>query len=255
MAGILLASEGVTVEERAAYARRTAEEKRRAAMERMAEAERLHGREKREKALAIPGRVLRDTVMQPGANHYIGRLGAGSRLRIIDIGGQQAVDFLCFDMADTQIRYNNANTLKLNGSIYIGKGFKLYSDTAEALMTVVEDTVGRHDTIGGACSSEVNALRYGIEGTCSCRGNFLAAMDELGLSARDIHQNVNFFMNVPVRPDGSTQIEEGLSTPWDFVELEACKDVIAVISNCPQLYNPCCGWNPTPIRLIEWRAA
>jgi urea carboxylase-associated protein 1 len=253
MAGILLASENVTEEERAAFARKTAEENRRIAMERMAEAERRCGAEKREKALAIPGEILRDTTMQPGANHYIGRLPAGMRLRIIDLGGQQAVDFLCFDQANTEIRYNNANTLKLNGTIYISKGFKLYSDTAEVLMNVVEDTVGHHDTLGGACSNQVNALRYGIKDTCSCRDNFLAAMDELGWSARDVHQNINFFMNVPVKPDGSTQIEEGLSVPWDFVELEAAKDVIVVISNCPQFYNPCSGWNPTPIRLIEWK--
>ncbi len=253
MAGILLASENVTEEERAAFARKTAEENRRIAMERMAEAERRGGAEKREKALAIPGEILRDTTMQPGANHYIARLPAGMRLRIIDLGGQQAVDFLCFDQADTEIRYNNANTLKLNGTIYISKGFKLYSDTAEVLMNLVEDTVGHHDTLAGACSNQVNALRYGIKDTCSCRDNFLAAMDELGWSARDVHQNINFFMNVPVKPDGSTQIEEGLSVPWDFVELEAAKDVIVVISNCPQLYNPCSGWNPTPIQIIEWK--
>jgi urea carboxylase-associated protein 1 len=253
MAGILLPSENVTEEERAAFARKTAEENRRVAIERMAEAERLHGAEKRERALAIPGNILRDTTMEPGANHYIGKLPAGTRLRIIDLGGQQAVDFLCFNRANTEVRYNNANTLKLNGTIYISQGFKLYSDIAEVLMNVVEDTVGHHDTLGGACSNQVNYLRYGIKDTCSCRDNFLAAMAELGLSARDVHQNINFFMNVPVRPDGSTQIEEGLSVPWDFVELEAAKDVIVVISNCPQLYNPCSGWNPTPIRILEWQ--
>lgn len=253
MAGILLNDEDVTVEQRADYARKNAEGKREAAIARMAEAERRTGAAKREKALAISGEILRDTVMEPGANHDIGRLDAGTRLRIIDLGGQQAVDFLCFDQANPEIRYNNANTLKLNGSIYLSKGFRLYSDTAEVLMTLVEDTVGHHDTIGGACSSQVNYLRYGIKDTCSCRDNFLAAMDELGMGARDVHQNINFFMNVPVMPDGSTQIDEGLSVPWDFVELAAEKDVITVISNCPQLYNPCSGWNPTPIRLIEWR--
>jgi hypothetical protein len=253
MAGILLASENVTEEQRAAYARKIAAENRQAAIQKMAEAERLHGAQKRERALAIPGKILRDTTMEAGANHYVGRLAAGSRLRIIDLGGQQAVDFMCFDQANTEVRYNNANTLKLNGTIYISQGFKLYSDIADVLMSLVEDTVGHHDTIGGACSNQVNYLRYGIKDTCSCRDNFLSAMDELGLSARDVHQNINFFMNVPVNPDGSTQIEEGLSIPWDFVELEAAKDVIVVISNCPQLYNPCSGWNPTPIRLLEWQ--
>ena len=119
-------------------------------------------------------------------------------------------------------------------------------------MTVVEDTVGRHDTIGGACSSQVNKLRYGIDGTCACRTNFLAAMRQRGMSARDIHANVNFFMNVPVKADGSAEIVDGLSTPGDFVEVKADKDTLVVMSNCPQFYNPCSGWNPTPIRVIEW---
>ncbi len=253
MAGILLAGENITDEERAAHARKMAEEKKRTAIERMFDAERRYGAEKKAAALAVPGTILRDVTVEAGANHYIGYLSAGTRLRLIDLGGQQAVDFLCFDQANTEIRYNNANALKLNGTIYVTTGFKLYSDIAEVLMTVTDDTVGRHDTIGGACSSQVNYLRYGIKNTCSCRDNFLVAMAELNMSARDIHQNINFFMSVPVHADGSAQIEDGLSVPWDYVELEAKKDVIVVMSNCPQFYNPCSGWNPTPIRVIEWK--
>lgn len=254
MAGILLSDKpNATDEERAAFARAQAERERARAVARMAEAEARNGPAKREAALSVSGTVLRDTVMEPGRNHYVGHLDAGSHLRIIDMGGQQAVDFLCFDRANTEIRYNNANALKLNGTIYVTAGFKLYSDVSEVLMTVVADTVGRHDTIGGACSSQVNYMRYGIKDTPSCRDNFLAAMESLGMSARDIHQNINFFMNVPVHSDGSSAIEEGLSEPWDYVELRADKDVLVVMSNCPQFYNPCSGWNPTPIRIIEWR--
>jgi urea carboxylase-associated protein 1 len=180
-------------------------------------------------------------------------LATGDHLRIIDLEGQQAVDFLVYDAANVENRYNAANTIKINRSIYVGTGGRLISDLGDVLMTVSEDTVGHHDTLGGCCSTEVNALRYGIKGTASCRNNFIAALAEHGLGSRDIVANLNFFMNVPVRPDGSTEIVEGLSEPGDFVDLRAERNVLVVISNCPQLYNPCSGWDPTPIRLIEWR--
>ena len=251
MAGILLENSG-SDRERAAYAVKVAEERKRIAIEHMDRAKALNGRLKMSMAEAIPGAVRKDTIVPAGANNYVSEVSKGTHVRIIDLGGQQAVDFLTFDLANTAIRYNNANSIKLNRTIYVTTGFKLYSDLAEVLMTVVEDTVGRHDTIGGACSSQVNKLRYGIENTCACRDNFLAALSARGMSARDIHANINFFMNVPVHADGAAEIEEGISTPGDFVDLRADKDVLVVLSNCPQFYNPCSGWNPTPIRIIEW---
>jgi urea carboxylase-associated protein 1 len=252
MAGILLEGNDVTDEQRAAHARALSAEKRAASMRHAADVRSRVGDQKLGKALAVEGRVVTDQIVDAGA-HWSSRVPAGRQLRIIDLEGQQAVDFLCYDLANLRVRYNAANTLKLNRSIYIGAGFKLYSDRAESLMTVVADTVGYHDTIGGCCSAEVNYLRYGIRKTPNCRDNFTAALREHGLDASDIPANVNFFMYVPVRDDGSTEIEEGRSEPGDYVDLRADKDVLAVISNCPQLYNPCNGWNPTPIRVIEWQ--
>lgn len=252
MAGILLEGDHVSVEERAAHARRVAAENREKSLRRAAEAKARVGARKLQAALAIEGDIISDEIVEPGP--YSRKLAAGEHLRIIDLEGQQAVDFLCYDSANPENRYNAANTLKLNRSIYVGKGFKLYSDWGEVLMTVVEDTVGLHDTIGGCCSTEVNAQRYGIPGTQSCRTNFTTALASHGLTARDIPANINFFMYVPVHPDGSTQIEEGRSEPGDYVDLRADKDVLVIISNCPQCYNPCSGWNPTPVRIIAWRA-
>jgi len=254
MAGILLENTG-SEQDRAALARKMAEEQARIAAANMDRARQQSGAEKLKAAQSIPGKIVKDTTVPAGDNNYVSEIPRGRHLRIIDIGGQQAVDFLAFDLANTEVRYNNANSIKLNRTIYVTTGFKLYSDVAEVLMTVVADTVGRHDTIGGACSREVNKLRYGIDGTCACRTNFLAAMSQRGMSPRDIHANVNFFMNVPVQADGSAEIVDGLSTPGDFVELKAEKDTLVVMSNCPQFYNPCSGWNPTPIRVIEWDPA
>jgi uncharacterized protein len=250
MTGILDADE-TQVEARAQSARAHAAKMREASRLRAAEAKARVGATKLANALAIDGRVLHDEVLAPGP--WTRKLAAGRHLRIIDLEGQQAVDFLCYDQANFENRYNAANTIKLNGKIYIGAGVRLISEFADTLMTVVEDKVGYHDTIAGCCSAESNFRRYGIKGTANCRSNFIQGLAAHGMSANDIAANINFFMHVPVRADGSTEIVEGLSEPGDYVDLRADKDVLVVISNCPQLYNPCNGWDPTPVRLIEWR--
>ena len=251
MVGIGPDGDGVMDEERAKRSRSLAAEKRAEAISRMAGVKARVGGAKLGRALQFPGTTLSDRVVEPGP--YTRVIRAGDHLRIIDLEGQQAVDFLVYDAADHANRYNAANTIKLNRSIYVGAGFKLYSDLGDILMTVAEDTVGRHDTIGGCCSEESNYARYGIKGTASCRGNFIAALAEHGMDGRDIPANINWFMYVPVKPDGTTEIVDGRSEPGDYVDLRAERDVLVVISNCPQLYNPCNGWNPTPVRIIEWR--
>jgi hypothetical protein len=149
MAGILLESTG-SDHERASLARKIAAEQAKLAALKMERARNLNGDAKIKTATTIPGKTIRDTMVPAGTNNYVSEIPRGRYLRIIDIGGQQAVDFLAFDLANTEIRYNNANSIKLNRTIYVTKGFKLYSDVADVLMTVVEDTVGGHDTIGGA---------------------------------------------------------------------------------------------------------
>jgi urea carboxylase-associated protein 1 len=250
MAGILLEGANVTDEERAAHARKVAAAGRAAGEARAARAiaERAAALEA---AGRVDGRVLADEVVAAGAS-WSAKLAAGERLRIVDLEGRQAVDFMCYDAADTANRYNAGNTLKFNRSIFLGQGTRLYSDRADVLMQVTADTVGYHDTIGGCCSAESNHLRYGIADTPSCRANFLGELAKHGMDARDLPANVNFFMYVPVTADGATEILEGKSEPGDYVDVEAVRDCLVVISNCPQAFNPCNGWVPSPIRLIHW---
>lgn len=177
----------------------------------------------------------------------------GEILRLVDLEGQQAVDFLCFDAADPSDRYNATNTIKVQGNIYVGAGTVLYSDRGAALFTVATDTCGRHDTIYGCCSEANNFLRYGVRGTPSCYANFREILTQFGLDERSIVTNVNFFMSVPVLPDGSAGVADGVSPPGSLVELRAERDVLAVLSNCPQMLNPCNGYNPTPIHATIYR--
>jgi urea carboxylase-associated protein 1 len=192
--------------------------------------------------------MIEDTVVAPGG--YWGRVVTrGQTLRIVDLEGQQAVDFLCYNAARPEERYNAADTMKLAGSIFVTKGAGLYSGLGRKLFTVVEDSCGFHDTIGGCCSSEINELRYGVKDSPNCRDNFLRALEPFGLGRKDIVANVNWFMYVPVEGDGKMAIVHGPSKPGDYVELRAEMDVIAVLSNCPQIYNPANGYKPTPIRV------
>jgi uncharacterized protein len=188
-----------------------------------------------------------DEVIAPGG-HWSGVIPAGKTLRIIDLEGCQAVDFLCYNARDPSERYNAADTMKLSGRLFVGKGTKLYSDMGNVLFTVVEDTCGHHDTIGGCCSGESNFLRYGVKGP-NCRDNFLRALEPFGLGKQDIVANVNFFMYVPIGASGEMAIVKGLSKPGDYVELRAEMDAIVALSNCPQTRNPANNYNPTAIRI------
>ena len=214
----------------------------------------MSGMDARPSAEPVPGRLVNAWTILPGGD-WAEIVRSGQVLRIVDLEGQQAVDFLCYHAADLSERYNAADTMKFAGTIFLTAGHGLYSDMGRRLFTVTADTCGRHDTIGGCCSAESNRFRYGVEGTPNCRDSFLRALARHGLGKKDIVANVNFFMNVPVEPDGRMAIVDGRSRPGDYVDLSAEMDVLAVVSNCPQIYNPCNGGRPTPIRLLVYEGS
>jgi urea carboxylase-associated protein 1 len=198
----------------------------------------------------MDGKVLQDAVIAPNDN-WSAVLTPRQTLRIVDLEGKQAVDFLCYNADDVADRYNAADTMKYNKNVYLGAGHGIYSVRATKLFTIVADTMGGgHDTIGGCCSAASNMFRYKVPDTPSCYANFLRALAPHGMGEKDIVANINFFMNVPVQPDGTMGIVDGRSKPGDYVELRAESRVLAVVSNCPQTHNPCNGFNPTPIRVM-----
>jgi uncharacterized protein len=188
------------------------------------------------------------TIVPAGAP-WSGIVRQGQVLRITDLEGQQAVDFLCYNAADLQERYHAPNTLKAAGTIFLTTGHILYSDIARPIFTIIEDQFGGHDTIGGCCSAPSNEMLYGVKNCPGCRENFLAALSRHGLGRKDIVPNVNWFMRIPVTAQGSAVIASGVSPPGSQVALRAEMDALAVISNCPQVNNPCNGFKPTPIRV------
>jgi urea carboxylase-associated protein 1 len=177
---------------------------------------------------------------------------AGETLRVIDLHGQQAVDALFYAAANPAERYSMQDTMLANGGPYLGLGTRLMSNEGRALMTMVADTCGRHDTSAGCCSCESNSVRFGHETRFmhACRENFIMELGRHGLRKRDIVPNVNLFMNVPITEAGEIVVSDGISAPGGHVDLRAEMDVLVVLSNCPQLNNPCNGFVPTPIRVI-----
>jgi len=204
-----------------------------------------------------PRQALRDEVVLAG-DAWLGRIQFGQYFRIVDCEGNQAVDTLFYDAHDMNERYSATETIRGQGGLYLTTGTALKSNLNRALLTIVADTCGRHDTLGGACSAESNTVRYGHDkrGMHSCRDSFLLAVAkaDLPLDKQDLTCNINFFMNVPVTPDGRLTFEDGISAGGKYVEMRAERDVLCLISNCPQLNNPCNGYNPTPIRVLIWEA-
>lgn len=178
----------------------------------------------------------------------------GQTLRIIDLEGCQAVDTLFYNANDHEERYSANDTVREQGSIFVTTGTKLISTDDKVMMEVVGDTCGNHDTLGGHCSAESNTVRYALDTKYmhSCRDNYLYEIGELEMDPRDLTNNINFFMNVPVEEDGYLAIVDGISKEGDYIDLKAEMDTLVLVSNCPQLNNPCNAYNPSPVQMIIW---
>ena len=180
----------------------------------------------------------------------------GQYVRFVDMEGNQAVDTLFYNAHHYANRYSAQDTIREQGNAYLTTGTRLISTEGHVLLTIVADTCGRHDTLGGACAQESNMVRYAIEKRHmhACRQSFMKGIQfwKQGLEKRDITSNINFFMNVPIAPDGGLTFEDGVSEAGKYVELRAEMDVLMAISNCPQLNNPCNAYNPTPVQVLIW---
>ena len=204
-----------------------------------------------------PSRTLENAVAYhviPAEKPFSTVIRKGQTVRIEDSYGQQAIDTLFYRADDTSERYSNQETMRAQNGAYLSAGTKIQSSEGRTMLTMTADSCGRHDTSAGACSCESNTVRFGHGTTYlhACRDNFVAEIAKYGMCKRDIVPNINFFMNVPISHNGGMTIVDGISAPGDYVELKAEMDVLMVISNCPQINNPCNGFDPTPIRVLVW---
>jgi urea carboxylase-associated protein 1 len=196
------------------------------------------------------------TAVVPAGEPWLHPLKAGQSLRILDLEGNQAVDTLFYNAHDPAERYSAVDTIRAQGNLYLTTGSRLLSNDGNGMLSITADTCGRHDTLGGACAAESNQVRYELDKRSmhNCRDSFLTALANAGvdIGKRDLSSNINFFMNVPVTPQGGLTFEDGISAPGRYVEMRAEMDVMVLVSNCPQLNNPCNGYNPTPVQMFIW---
>lgn len=202
-----------------------------------------------------PGQAIVDHTIGAG-DGWMRLIKAGQTFRILDVEGNQAADTLFYDAADFSNRYCAQSTIRRQGALYLTTGTPLISSEGDTLLTITADTCGRHDTIGGACATESNQVRYSLDKRWmhACRDTFMLQLIKWGRGASkaDITHNINFFMNVPVTPEGGLSFADGVGSAGTYVEMRAERDVVALVSCCPQLNNPCNGWNPTPLRFLIW---
>ncbi len=207
-----------------------------------------------ESQLNVEQAMFREIV--PAGEPFMKRIRKGQVVRILDLEGNQAVDTLFYSARNHEERYDANTTIREQGNIYLTTGTRLLSNEGNPMLSIIADTCGRHDTLGGACSAESNTVRYALDKRHmhSCRDSFLMALAEhdQGMDKRDLSSNINFFMNVPVSPDGKLRFADGISAAGRYVELRAEMDVLILISNCPQLNNPCNAYNPTPVEVLVW---
>ncbi|MEM1503940.1 DUF1989 domain-containing protein [Domibacillus sp. 8LH] len=192
----------------------------------------------------------------PAGDGWTYTLEPGQVLRIVDLEGNQAADTLFYDADNPADHYSAVNTITCQGNVYLTTGSVLLSESGKELVKIVADTCGSHDTIGGACSAQSNTVRYSHDTLPmhNCRDTFMLQLSKKDprFTKRDLAPNVNFFMNVPVTPDGGLTFADGVSAPGYYVEMQAVSRTLVLISNCPQLNNPCNAYNPTPIQLLIW---
>ncbi len=212
------------------------------------------------KSSSLTPESARHSFVVEAGDPFVFEIQAGQTVRIVDLEGNQAVDTIFYNADNYVDRYSAQDTIRNQANIYLTTGTDLISTEGHVLLSIVADTCGRHDTLGGACATESNKVRYDLtKGHMhACRNSFLKGIQQWSqgrdreLDKRDITSNINFFMNVPVTPDGGLTFEDGVSDAGKYVELLARIDVLMVISNCPQLNNPCNGYNPTPVQILIW---
>lgn len=205
-------------------------------------------------SLKIENALYKKTIL--AGDYWSHKIKAGQTFRIVDSEGNQAADTMFYVIGNPQERYSAQDTINHQQNVYLTKGTELISNLGNTMLTITDDTCGRHDTLGGACSAESNSVRYDLKKIHmhNCRDSFMAALREhnLELGKKDLNSNINFFMNVPISPDGKSTFSDGISEAGKYVQLKAHVDVLCIISNCPQLNNPCNAYNPTPIEVLIW---
>jgi hypothetical protein len=206
--------------------------------------------------------VLWEETIQPGASwsHVLKR---GTALRITDLEGGANVGGIFYNFECPTERYNMPDTLKAQHIARLTTGFVLYSDMGRILLSVIGDTVGWHDPIGGTSNHRMVTNKYGASSYQQDRNNyqkngrdsFLVELGKWGLGLRDLVANVNFFSRVDVADDGTMSFTPGNSKPGDAIELRSEMNVLAILNTCQHPLDPNPNYQPKPVQISIRRVA
>jgi uncharacterized protein YcgI (DUF1989 family) len=175
----------------------------------------------------------------------------GDLFGVVDIEGKQVADLVAFNRSNKKEKLSTAATIDNNASIFLRQGNCIFSNLYHAMLTVVEDTVGRHDLLYPACSPDMYRYQYGItESHRSCLENLAAALRSHSIRIEEIPGPVNIFMNTRVSEDGTIQVEEPLSKAGDHITFKAEMDIIVAVSACPVRESKCNAFSCKPIKIV-----
>jgi urea carboxylase-associated protein 2 len=204
--------------------------------------------------------ILFEETIQPGAtwSHVLKR---GTALRITDVSGAANVGAIFYNWDNPAERYNMPDTLKAQHIARLTRGNVLYSDMGRVLCSVVEDTVGWHDPLGGCANAALVTAKYGEARYQEHRNDyhrnaydsFVIELAKYGLDARDMAAPVNFFSKVVVDGAGAMAFVPGQSHPGAFVELRAEMNVLAVLNTSPHPLDSNPAYAPKPVQLTVRR--
>lgn len=178
-------------------------------------------------------------------------LAAGQLLDLVDVEGAQVADLVAFDAADPEEYLSPAHTAAVNTSIRLEVGDSLYSNHRNALLTIVRDDVGKHDIVVPCCDRERYLYSYGVADHRSCLDNLLQARDLLGLPLRVRGENAwNVFMHNRVTETGEVVTDPAVHPAGSTITLRAERDLVVLVSACPQDLSPCNNFDPTSMALL-----
>jgi len=206
----------------------------------------------------LPQDLVWEETVAPGG-YTSRRLARGTRLRLVDKGGDACASLNIFNAELPTERLNVADTVKVQWNAYLGVGKLLLSDMGRVLMSILADDAGTHDAFCGTSNAASNAAKYG-EGRNSGaypngRDRLILGAAKHGLTRRDVHPCINLFKGTRIEPDGAITPVIGPFAPGRSITLRAEMEVIVVLANCPHVRDPRPQWHSTPLRVTAWRGA
>ncbi len=192
-----------------------------------------------------------------GGKHWSLTVKSGRVLRLVDVKGGANVGMLLYNPGNLLERYNAPDTLKCQHTFKLTKGHCLYSDMGRIFCSIIDDSVGWHDTVGGNSTKALVAERWGERSyqryrngwTQNGHDSFLVEGGKYGLGRRDLAANLNWFSKVAVDASGAMSFDPSNSPAGAYVDLRFEMDSLVLLHTCPHPMDPSPEYPRAPVRV------